>query len=141
MLNDPSYATDGKFLAIDKKREVLCLIHNCDSDNFDSDDVCAYINRLNLELVDELLPKMGGKTPIMDIRAPFMTPFLWALLERRSGFIDDFNFSICQSVGIDFSKNIVYSRPSNYGSKNCCAALAGPPLGLNDYSLAPPTHG
>ena len=40
-----------------------------------------------------------------------------------------------------FSKKIVYSRPSNYGSKNYCVALSGPPLGLNDYSLAPPTRG
>jgi hypothetical protein len=39
-----------------------------------------------------------------------------------------------------FSKKIVYSRPSNYGSKNYCVALSGPPLGLNDYSLAPPTR-
>jgi hypothetical protein len=39
-----------------------------------------------------------------------------------------------------FSMKIVYSRPSNYGSKNYCVALSGPPLGLNDYSLAPPTR-
>ena len=29
---------------------------------------------------------------------------------------------------------IVYSKPSNYGLKNYCVALSGPPLGLNDYS-------
>jgi hypothetical protein len=39
------------------------------------------------------------------------------------------------------SKKIVYSRPSNYGSKNCCVDLSGPPLGLNDYDIAPPTRG
>jgi hypothetical protein len=39
-----------------------------------------------------------------------------------------------------FSKKIVYSKPSNYGLKNNCVALSGPPLGLNDYSLAPPTR-
>ena len=39
-----------------------------------------------------------------------------------------------------FSKKIVYSKPSNYGLKNYCVALSGPPLDLNDYSLAPPTR-
>jgi hypothetical protein len=39
-----------------------------------------------------------------------------------------------------FSKKIVYSKPSNYGLKKYCVALSGPPLGLNDYSLAPPTR-
>ena len=38
------------------------------------------------------------------------------------------------------SKKIVYSKPSNYGLKNYCVALSGPPLDLNDYSLAPPTR-
>ena len=36
------------------------------------------------------------------------------------------------------SKKIV--KPSNYGLKNYCVALSGPPLDLNDYSLAPPTR-
>jgi hypothetical protein len=40
-----------------------------------------------------------------------------------------------------FSKKIVYSRPINYGSKNHCVDLSGPPLGLNDYSLEPSTRG
>jgi hypothetical protein len=39
-----------------------------------------------------------------------------------------------------FSKKIVYSKPNNYGLKNYCVTLSGPPLGLNDYSLAPPTR-
>ena len=38
------------------------------------------------------------------------------------------------------SKKIVYSKPNNYGLKNYCVALSGPPLDLNDYSLAPPTR-
>jgi hypothetical protein len=36
-----------------------------------------------------------------------------------------------------FSKKIVYSRPSNYGFKDYCVDLSGPPLDLNAYSLAP----
>jgi hypothetical protein len=39
-----------------------------------------------------------------------------------------------------FSKKIVNSKPSNYGLKDYCIALSGPPLGLNDYSLAPPSR-
>ena len=38
------------------------------------------------------------------------------------------------SGAVNLSKKIVYSKPSNYGLKNYCAALSGPPLGLNDYS-------
>jgi hypothetical protein len=39
-----------------------------------------------------------------------------------------------------YSKKIVYSKPNNCGPKNYCVALSGPPLGINDYSLAPPTR-
>jgi hypothetical protein len=39
-----------------------------------------------------------------------------------------------------FSKKIVYSKPNNYDRENYCVALSGPPLDLNDYSLAPPTR-
>jgi hypothetical protein len=43
---------------------------------------------------------------------------------------------------LPFSKKIVYSRPATYGSKNYCVDLSGPPLGLNDYNIAPlPTKG
>jgi hypothetical protein len=44
------------------------------------------------------------------------------------------------SASAFFSKKIVYSKPKNYGLKNYCVALSGPPLGLNDYSLAPLTR-
>jgi hypothetical protein len=44
------------------------------------------------------------------------------------------------TVATGFSKKIVYSKPSNYGLKNYCVAISGPPLGLNDYNLAPPTR-
>ena len=45
---------------------------------------------------------------------------------------------LCVLCGI--SKKIVYSKRNNYDRKNYCVALSGPPLGLNDYSLAPPTR-
>ena len=135
MLDNPLHATDGKFHAIDKKREVRCLIYNWDSVNFDSDDVCAYIRRLDLGFVDELLPKMGGKIPILDIRAQHMTPFLWALLERRSGFIDDFTFSICQSVGIDdgSAPNVAWANLTHLGRKYLQNTQI--PDGLQDHIL------
>ena len=135
MLDNPLHATDGKFHAIDKKREVRCLIYNWDSVNFDSDDVCAYIRRLDLGFVDELLPKMGGKIPILDIRAQHMTPFLWALLERRSGFIEDFTFSICQSVGIDdgSAPNVAWANLTHLGRKYLQNTQI--PDGLQDHIL------
>jgi hypothetical protein len=57
--------------------------------------------------------------------------------QRRILRLDLDSYNLCVSF---FSKKIVYSKPSNYGLKNYCVALSGPPLGLNDYSLAPPTR-
>jgi hypothetical protein len=52
-------------------------------------------------MVDELLPKTSGRYPILDIRVAHMTPFLWRLLQLRSGFVGELHFSIRFSVGID----------------------------------------
>jgi hypothetical protein len=47
--------------------------------------------------------------------------------------------TVVLQYGQRISKKIVYSRPTTYGSKNCCVDLSGPSLGLTDYSIAPPT--
>jgi hypothetical protein len=50
--------------------------------------------------------------------------------------------SVLLSVERVFSKKIVYiPSQATTAFKNYCVALARPPLGLNDYSLAPPTRG
>ena len=51
-----------------------------------------------------------------------------------------FLFGFALSPETFFLKKIVCSRPSTYSLKNYCGDLSGPPLGLNDYSLAPPTR-
>jgi hypothetical protein len=59
------------------------------------------ITRLNLDIVDELQPRMASTNLLLDIRVSCMTSYLWRLLELRSGYIDNFVFSIQLAVGID----------------------------------------
>jgi hypothetical protein len=94
MIADHRHAKNGVFKRFSKQKEVRCIIYNFDTIQFSPDDVVQNVNRLGLNLVDELQPRMASNNPLVDIRVTCMTTYLWRLLELRSVYIDSFVFSI-----------------------------------------------
>ena len=135
MYSDSQYIKDGKFKRYNKDKEVRCIVYNFDRDQFSPQDVERFILRLDLDIVDELNPRMDGSNPLLDVRVTCMTSFLWKMLQLRSGFVGDFVFSIQIAVGIDDGSAGIHGWGNLTHQGRKCLTPQQIPNGLEEHLL------
>ena len=92
-VEDETFRKYGK-----KRRDVRIMAYGWDT-SFTSSDVEEAIYKMNLPLMQQLVPSTGKDIPSVDIRLHYLDVFTWWLLKTRSGHIDGITMSFRMAVG------------------------------------------
>jgi hypothetical protein len=98
---DHANVDKGEWITIDPDKNVRCILYNWDANMYSPGDVTGSLSLLGLPIIDELIPREGQHKTLLDVRFASMTPLLWEMLRLKSGFIEDFHYSIRLAVGED----------------------------------------